>query len=569
MNWLTAFSHVPSLHYLDTGLLVPSKDLHNIVHVQDFLQYAHIKFCLLKPFAELEDYPLVDARDLLPSFEPALYEYTALPGFSLVVFDRPINYFQEIFQFDLLHTCRDPHQPPADQACVLPAALAHENQEQFLRHLPRSLREDFKERTTDLQVADLRSYSVLIQYLGYMDRAHVLSADADGAFYLSGIYASLPSDLDAELKRFGLRIKKFRPHDNQLYERNREFVYRFLMELYGYPISSERTTSAALFARRLHKMGERFFIKVLGQSDRTLTTIRCVESDQAQPVVEKTALIRVESRNAELVRTLERDGYFIDPARRVAILHVVYRQHNYDPHNVRQDRALSVMHQELIHPLTGARFTSGNIIKDSYSMSLKLNDIVRGEFSGRVQYKGEIIENTETHAKRLKFLYAWLNKHQRRMISYSDEFYQEITQVLDEYLQRSELADEFAETHDLYQEVRSASSFIKQARNIKLLEDLARRQYKGQKISYATMLTLSTELLAELKYEFINYFDTLVFKAIYFSNAILNNRYLVRTYIAAKEEHLTAQGLHIRKLYRRLVALVDELHALRKIKSDA
>lgn len=569
MNWLAAFSRVPTVRCLDNGLLVPLETMRHMAQVQDFLTYVHIKFCLLKPFAEHEQYPVVDARDLLPSFEPTLYEYATLPGFSLVVFDRPINYFQEIFQFDLLRTCRDPHQPPGHPACILKEAVQRTNQERFLRHLPRSLREEFKERTADMPVADLASYSLLVQYLGYMDRAHVLSADADGAFYLSGIYASFPSDLDAELKRFGLRIKKFHPHDNQLYERNREFVYRFLMELYGYPISSERTTSAALFARRLHKMGERFFIKVLGQSDRTLTTLSTVEPGHEHFCVEKTALVRVENRNPDLLSALERDGYFLDPSRRVVILRVLYRQHNYDPHNVRQDRALSVVHQELIHPHTGARYTTANILKDSYSMSLKLNDIVRGEFSGRVQYKGEIVENTDTHVKRLKFLHAWLSKHQRRMISYSDEFYQEINMVLDEYLHRAELADEFAETHDLYQEVRSISSFIKQARNIKRLEDLSQRQHKGQKITYATMLALSTELLTELKYEFVNYFDTLVFKAIYFANVMLNDRYLIRTYMTVKEEQLTPKGLHIRKLYRRLVALVDELHALRKTKTDA
>lgn len=83
------------------------------------------------------------------------------------------------------------------------------------------------------------------------------------------------------------------------------------------------------------------------------------------------------------------------------------------------------------------------------------------------------------------------------------------------------------------------------------------------------MLALSTELLTELKYEFVNYFDTLVFKAIYFANVMLNDRYLIRTYMTVKEEQLTPKGLHIRKLYRRLVALVDELHALRKTKTDA
>ena len=82
------------------------------------------------------------------------------------------------------------------------------------------------------------------------------------------------------------------------------------------------------------------------------------------------------------------------------------------------------------------------------------------------------------------------------------------------------------------------------------------------------MLRLSTGILADLKFEFANYFEALVTKAIFFSETMLNDRYLIRTYITPREDQLTENGLKIRKLYRRLVSLVDELKAIRKTKTE-
>ena len=296
MKWQKAFSKIPTFKALKNGHLLPKSPLRDLDDLRRLLDFIHIKFCLLKPYAEIKGYPMVDARDLLPSFEPSLTEFPELPGFSMVALGRALDYFNEIFQFDLLHTCRDPDRRVLGDSCVLEASLHSKNLACFLAHMSKEMREEFKEATKDHQISDISSYSLLIGFLSRMDRAHVLSLDRDGQFYLSGIYASLPSDLDTELKRFGLRSRKFKSNDNLVYENNREFVYQFLMELYGYPISSERKTSAAIFARRLHKMGEKFLIKALGQSDRTLTSIFSTQSGHAYPRVEKVALVPVEIR---------------------------------------------------------------------------------------------------------------------------------------------------------------------------------------------------------------------------------------------------------------------------------
>ena len=75
--------------------------------LKDFLEYVHIKKGLLAAYYDLH-YPLVEARELLPSFEKNFAEYNHLPSFSMVAFNRPLSYQEEVFQFDLLH-------PPGDE----------------------------------------------------------------------------------------------------------------------------------------------------------------------------------------------------------------------------------------------------------------------------------------------------------------------------------------------------------------------------------------------------------------------------------------------------------------------
>ena len=253
----------------------------------------------------------------------------------------------------------------------------------------------------------------------------------------------------------------------------------------------------------------------------------------------------------------------------MVLLRVIYQQHKYNPDNVRQDRALSVWRQEVIHPLTGAALTGVNIIKDSYSMFLRLNDIVRGEYNGRVVFKRhEIVEGTESDDKRLKFLHSWLTKHQRRIISYSDEFYANVVKVLDTYLLSPDNYEKFAPMRGLHQEVWSKYSYIQQARKVKVLEDLLGRQYKGQKLSYLAMLTTFADILSDLKFEMVNYFDELVERLLAIGERALSDRYLIKNFVNRKDEELSEYGLSLKKVYGRLVALLDEFSHIRKSRKN-
>lgn len=533
-----------------------------------FLDSVHIRFCLVRPYQENKKYPLVEARELLPTFDNDMFEYKDLPGFALVAFARQLNYFSEIFQYDKLHTVLT----DADGAyCPLEHQIFGQNILTLASRVPRQFQEELRSKFRSLDTSVLDTYPALLPFLLMMDRAHVLSWDVNNVFSLSGIFASFPSDIDSELKRFGLKIGKFSPGDNELYERNRMFVYQYLMELYGFPIVSERRTSSALFARKLHKMGEHFLLRVLGQTDRTITTYIADGHPRQYPLVEKIALIAVDADQKEAIERIDSGGYFLDRERRVVIIRIRYRQHRFNAENIRQDRALSVLEQEILHPLTGKILPEMNIIKDTSNMFLRLNDIVRGEFTGKIFYKRqELIENTDTHEKRLKFLYAWLAKHQRRMITYSDEFFSNVSKVLSNYLYSPEYDHDFDILKDLHKEVETRFSYIQQARRVRILEDICKRTSKGgKKLPYLVMLKESLGLLTELSHDMVNFFPEIVVSIIQCTDRILHDKYLDKHYLQINERQITKTGAEIRKIYGRIVSLRDTFTAVQKMRRNS
>ncbi|MCD7984875.1 MAG: hypothetical protein LUG19_11600 [Desulfovibrio sp.] len=561
MKWQEVFSK-DGLPWRDAATLSEPVAVSELDALKRFLDAVHIRFCLAKPYQENKNYPLVEGRELLPSFDNDMFEYKDLPGFALVAFARQLDYFSEIFQFDKLH----PVITEADGACCpLENQVIGQNVQTLASRLPRVHQDIFRQQFRYVDTVLLDNYPSLMPYLLNMDRAQVLAWDADKLFHLAGVFASFPSDIDSELKRFGIRIGKFVYGDSDMYERNRMFVYQYLMELYGFPIVSERRTSSALFARKLHKMGERFLLRVMGQTDRTLTTYLSNGENRRYPLLEKIALVAVDEDQEEALDIIDRDGFFLDKSRRVVIMRITYRQHRFDSSNARQDRALSVVEQEVLHPLTGEPLRGLNIIKDASNMFLRLNDIVRGEFTGRIVYKRtEVVENTDTEEKRLKFLYTWLTKHQRRMISYSDEFFANVSKVLSGYLFEPDNAETFDSMRDLYQEVCTRFSYIQQARRVRILEDICQRTFKGARISYRQMMREAVDLLNELKFEIVNFFPALVDDIIECVEKILRDRYLRRNYLDVPESALTKAGLEIRKNYGRLVSLQDGFKAVRK-----
>ncbi len=547
-------------------------EINTFEELYNFLNAVHIRHCLVKPYQNTKDYPLVEARELLPSFDNDMWEYAQLPGFSLVALGRPLSYLSEIFQYDIIHPILNAAYNVEGASCPLEEPIIKYNLQTLASRLPRVLHDAFRQDCGRLDTSLLDYYPTLLPYLLRLDRAHVLSLDGANQFYLSGIFASFPSDIDSELKRFGMRMGKFRYGDNDMYERNRMFVYQYLMELYGFPVVSERRTSSALFARKLHKMGEKFLLRVLGQTDRTITTYIGNGDHSRYPKVEKIALISLDNDQQDAIQSIGNGGFFVDEEKRVVIIRVTYHQHAYNVSNVRQDRALSVISQEILHPLTGESLQGLNIIRDSTNMFLRLNDIVRGEYMGKIVYKKtEVLENTDTEEKRLKFLYTWLTKHQRRIIFYSDDFFAKVSHVVESYLRSPDKEQAFGELREFQREVQERFGYIQQARKVRILEEIAERQIKGVSIGYRQMMQSAVGILTELSHEIVNFFPSLVDTIISNIDGILGNRYVARTYIECAECDLTEAGIEIRKNYRRIVALRDTFVAVRRsraVKAD-
>jgi hypothetical protein len=458
--------------------------------LKDFLDYVHMKKGLLEAYSP--SYPLVEARELLPSFEKNFFEYPELPSFSLVALNRSLSYQKESFQFDFLH--------PASAG----KKSLRENLEKISPHLDKERRSLFRTRFAHRDLTDLSLYEEFLEYLFLMDRAQVIALDNEGIFRLFGVFGSFPSDLDNEIKTMGRQMGRFKKMDNAVYERERYFVYQFLMELYGFPIASERRTSAALFARKLSRAKEQYLIKVLGTSDRTITSL-CGFEQKKFPLVEKVALVSLPAAFTETHRHLADQGFFVDRRRRVVLFRVTYQQHKYNPLNVLEDRALSVVTQEIIHPCHGGRDSGFNLLKDTRRFLKDLTDIVRGEHLGTVIYQhSDLIAAPKTHEDRLKFLSAWLAKNQRRLTTYSQENFEAAKKVLNSYLLNKDYKEVFAKYPDLHREALRQMAILNQAHQLQTLEKLTqkhadrRRLLPFQRISQA--LTFLEEKKEELPY---------------------------------------------------------------------
>jgi hypothetical protein len=480
--------------------------------LKDFLEYTHIRRGLLAPYDE--SYPLIEPRELLPSFEKNFSEYNHLPSFSMIAFNRALSYQEEIFQFDLLH-------PPEEGK----RRSVREDIDKIAPHLDRDLRSVFRQQFATRDISHLAHYPELLEFLFHMDRAHVVARDEAGNFRLLGVYASFPSDLDTELKVLGRRLGKFKKLDSVTYEREREFVYQFLMELYGFPIASERRTSGALFARRLSRLKEQYLIKVLGASDRTITSLSGFEQKR-YPLVEKIALIPLSPGLAEAHPHLQEGGFYVDPQRRVVILKVTYQQHKYNRYNVLEDRAMSIVRQEIIHPYHGGRESNLNILKDTKRTLKELTDIVRGEHTGSITYRrSDLITSTKTHEERLKFLSAWLAKNQRRLGAYGQETFEATKKLLNSYLSQRDNREVFAKHRELHHEVVHRLAYLNQVLQLQPLEKLAQPGKRQPGLGPSRRLALAVSFLEENQDQLPYFYPDLFQKCCHLFDQILHYPY--------------------------------------------
>ncbi len=482
--------------------------------LKDVLEYVHLKKGLLEAYSA--SYPLVEPRELLPSFEKSFSEHPELPSFSLVALGRPLCYQEENFQFDLLH--------PASEG----KKALRDNLEKISPHLDKERRTLFRSRFAGRDLTDLGCYEEFLDYLFHMDRAQVMALDKEGVFRLLGVYASFPSDLDTEIKTLGRHMGRFKKLDSAVYERERYFVYQFLMELYGFPIAAERRTSAALFARRLSRAKEPYLIKVLGCSDRTITSL-CGFEQKKYPLVEKMALVALPASSAESHPHLAEQGFLVDRQRRVALFKVTYKQHKYNPLNVLEDRALSVVSQEIIHPCHGGRDPGFNLLKDTLRSLRDLTDIVRGEYLGSIIYqRADLIAAPKTHEDRLKFLSAWLAKNQRRLATYSPENFEAAKKVLNSYLINKDYKEVFAKYPALHREALRQMAILHQAHQLQTLERLTHKRAERRRQGPYPRLAQAVTFLEEKREELPYFYPAMFRKCLNLWEKLLDYPYLRR-----------------------------------------
>ncbi|MFP4428871.1 MAG: hypothetical protein ACOCVE_01600, partial [Desulfovermiculus sp.] len=73
-----------------------------------------------------------------------------------------------------------------------------------------------------------------------------------------------------------------------------------------------------------------------------------------------------------------------------------------------------------------------------------------------------------------------------------------------------------------------------------------------------------TQILTELKFDLVQYFESITEHAIHLGERIINDTYLCKKYIRPPKDQLTNYGLQIRTYYGRLVRLIDDFKAIRK-----
>ena len=78
--WQEIFSQ-NGLQWQDASHVSTLVDIGDLEKLKHFLDAVHVRLCLVKPYQEDPCYPLVEARELLPSFDSDMFEYKDLPGF--------------------------------------------------------------------------------------------------------------------------------------------------------------------------------------------------------------------------------------------------------------------------------------------------------------------------------------------------------------------------------------------------------------------------------------------------------------------------------------------------------
>jgi hypothetical protein len=246
----------------------------------------------------------------------------------------------------------------------------------------------------------------------------------------------------------------------------------------------------------------------------------------------------------------------------VVILRVSYSQHRYHPDNVLEDRALSVLRQEVVHPHTGLVLEDMDILGLNQDRLLMLNDIVRGEFHGSILYHGrQRLEYTSGMVSRMKFLVAWLEKHRHILADYSPDNFTRAMKVIYSFLEDGEGKEGFQRHRDLHREVRQVVNRLRISHRLRLLEKLvqSRSDASGRKLQHIQILIILVHVLSQEGESLAQEHPEALRKLVRICQKALDNPYLKRRYLTSPPKN--AQQRHIVGEYKLLQALVKRMSA--------
>ena len=278
-------------------------------------------------------------------------------------------------------------------------------------------------------------------------------------------------------------------------------------------------------------------VKVLGHSDRAITTLGSLGAKGGLPRVEKAALVSTGNCTKPGHRRLREGGYYVDPRRRVVLLRAQYIQHAYHPANVLEDRAMSLSGQEIIHPITGQALGGMDVLGMSQDRVLVLQDIVRGEYEGTIIYHGrEQLTTTVDTADRLKFLIAWLNKHHNILAEYSSDHFERCLKVIYSYLEDPDGKAQRERHPELAREARQALRDLKWAHRLRLLEKLVKNRADafGRQFKHVQILIILTHVLGQEGEDLAERHPRQMDKLLTICEGYLKNPYLRRRYLSSE-----------------------------------
>ena len=232
--------------------IIEITDLEALKH---FLDAVHVKFCLLKPWCETENYPLVYSRDLR-RLSRRIVEYKGASWFFHGGVRPASESFSEIFQYDIPPS--GPQRGKHGGRRLLPFGNArHRPQRPDVPEPPAQKPGDPFRISSGVDTAVLDYYPALMLYLLAMEKP-TCSLRTFIALPLRGFSLHSRPTWTARSLRFGLRTGKFKIGETKCTNATVRLFKPVFNGTYGFPFPRTPDLGGRFFPAFVQALGERF-----------------------------------------------------------------------------------------------------------------------------------------------------------------------------------------------------------------------------------------------------------------------------------------------------------------------